>query len=150
MKQLARVTASVLLMIGLLLLLWQFSSAVLLFLLSLFIAATARPLANRLIARGLPRAAAHSVVYVFGVALFAALVPWLMLNHHGLSILVHPNTRSPRRDHVVDSLWIGAALPINEAVLPIEQDEPGGVSCTMRIPLPGSTSWSRWKPIVSA
>ncbi|HEY1012669.1 MAG TPA: AI-2E family transporter [Herpetosiphonaceae bacterium] len=74
MKQLARVTASVLFTIGLLLLLWQFSSAVLLFLLSLFIAATARPLANRLIARGLPRAAAHSVVYVFGVALFAALL----------------------------------------------------------------------------
>ena len=60
----------------------------------------------------------------FETALFAALVPWLMLNHRGLSILVHPNTRSPRRDHVVDSLWIGAALPINEAVLPIEQDEP--------------------------
>jgi DOPA 4,5-dioxygenase len=58
----------------------------------------------------------------FETGLFASLVPWLMLNHRGLSILIHPNTRSPRRDHVDDSLWIGAALPLREEVLPVEAE----------------------------
>ena len=59
----------------------------------------------------------------FAPALFATLVPWLMLNHRGLSILVHPNTRFPRRDHVDDSLWIGTALPLVEEVLPVEEEK---------------------------
>jgi hypothetical protein len=30
-----------------------------------------------------------------------------------------------------------------------EQADPGGVTCTIRMPLPGRTSWSRWKPTCS-
>jgi DOPA 4,5-dioxygenase len=56
--------------------------------------------------------------------LFANLVPWLMLNHEDLSILVHPNTANPRRDHVADSIWIGPALALHEDVLPEHDDRP--------------------------
>ncbi|HKR25620.1 MAG TPA: DOPA 4,5-dioxygenase family protein [Allosphingosinicella sp.] len=60
----------------------------------------------------------------FAPDLFGALVPWLMLNHGTLSILVHPNTGRPRRDHIDDRIWIGEALPLDESVLPEQEDAP--------------------------
>lgn len=56
----------------------------------------------------------------FAVAEFPRLVPWLMLNRGGLSILVHPNTMRPRDDHLVHALWLGPALPIDPAPLPVQ------------------------------
>jgi len=59
----------------------------------------------------------------FAVDLFPRFVPWLMLNRMGLAILVHPNTRRPRDDHLVNALWLGEVLPVKGEFLPVEVAE---------------------------
>jgi aromatic ring-cleaving dioxygenase len=48
----------------------------------------------------------------FPVADFAAIVPFLMLNREGLSVLVHPVTGEDYRDHASFPLWLGEPLPL--------------------------------------
>jgi aromatic ring-cleaving dioxygenase len=54
----------------------------------------------------------------FETDLFPTLVPVLMLNRQGLTVLVHPETGRPRDDHLVRSIWMGEVLAINSEVLP--------------------------------
>ena len=53
----------------------------------------------------------------FEVEQFPDIVPWLMLNRNGLTILVHPETGDNYDDHVHNPLWLGEVLPVNEDFL---------------------------------
>ncbi|MEL4896693.1 DOPA 4,5-dioxygenase family protein [Crocosphaera sp. Alani8] len=44
---------------------------------------------------------------------FGLVVPWLMVHHGQLSILVHPETGNDLIDHRNYSLWIGEQLELN-------------------------------------
>jgi len=53
----------------------------------------------------------------FAPPLFHGFVAWLMLNHAGLSVLIHPNTGRARDDHLEHALWLGEPLPVFAEVL---------------------------------
>lgn len=53
----------------------------------------------------------------FAVDEFPRLVPWLMLNRGGLSVLVHPLTGDDYEDHARFPLWLGTPLPLRLEVL---------------------------------
>jgi aromatic ring-cleaving dioxygenase len=53
----------------------------------------------------------------FAVAEFPRLVPWLMLNRAGLSVLVHPLTGEDFEDHAHHAVWLGTPLPLQLHVL---------------------------------
>jgi DOPA 4,5-dioxygenase len=48
----------------------------------------------------------------FSAAEFPRIVPWLMLNRSGLSVLVHPETEDAYDDHTIHALWLGPPLPL--------------------------------------
>ena len=48
---------------------------------------------------------------------FPKIVPWLMLNHEGLDVLVHPLTESSYDDHSKNALWIGTPVNLRLDVL---------------------------------
>jgi len=48
----------------------------------------------------------------FGPRLFAEIVPWLMTNRGGLSVLVHPVAGDPLAEHRDWPLWLGAPLDL--------------------------------------
>ena len=53
----------------------------------------------------------------FSNEVFPEIVPWLMLNRDGLSILIHPNTKDMVADHRDFPIWLGEKLPLNIAFL---------------------------------
>jgi len=53
----------------------------------------------------------------FQPVLFDQLVPWLMLNREGLTILVHPETGNDVADHRDFPLWLGEKLELDISFL---------------------------------
>ncbi len=53
----------------------------------------------------------------FTPELLPTLVPFLMLNRMGLTILLHPQSGRPRDDHTLNAVWMGEVLPVKTAVL---------------------------------
>lgn len=47
----------------------------------------------------------------------ARLLPWLMLNRDGLTVLVHPLAGDSLADHTRFALWLGQILPLRLEVL---------------------------------
>lgn len=43
---------------------------------------------------------------------FARVTPWLMLNHGGLDVLIHPATGDDLADHTTHAAWLGQRLPL--------------------------------------
>lgn len=54
----------------------------------------------------------------FELDLFPGLVPFLMLNRMGLTVLVHPESGRPRDDHLQHAIWMGAVLTLKGDILP--------------------------------
>ena len=53
----------------------------------------------------------------FAADRLSAILPWLMLNRSGLTVLVHPDTGDAYADHARHALWLGAVLPLRLDVL---------------------------------
>ena len=49
--------------------------------------------------------------------LFPTLVPFVMMNRMGLTVLLHPESGRPRDDHTNNATWMGAVLPVKTEVL---------------------------------
>ena len=45
--------------------------------------------------------------------LFAAIVPWLALNHNALTVFIHPETGDVIADHTLHALWLGRQEELN-------------------------------------
>ena len=54
----------------------------------------------------------------FSTALFATLVPWLILNHAPTTVFLHPQTGFPRDDHSIRAVWMGSQQTIALERLP--------------------------------
>lgn len=54
---------------------------------------------------------------IFQAEEFQKIVPWLMLNHEALDVLIHPLTESSYDDHSKNALWIGRPVPMRLEIL---------------------------------
>jgi aromatic ring-cleaving dioxygenase len=54
----------------------------------------------------------------FAAEVFPTLVPFLMLNRMGLTVLLHPESGRPRDDHTRHAAWLGEVLTLKAEILP--------------------------------
>jgi DOPA 4,5-dioxygenase len=54
---------------------------------------------------------------LFTAAEFPTLVPFVMMNRMGLTVLLHPESGRPRDDHTLNATWMGAVLPLKTDIL---------------------------------
>ncbi|MFL5283127.1 MAG: DOPA 4,5-dioxygenase family protein [Rhodopila sp.] len=54
----------------------------------------------------------------FAPDVFPAVVPFVMMNRMGLTVLLHPESGRPREDHTANAVWMGEVLPVKAEVLP--------------------------------
>ncbi len=50
---------------------------------------------------------------IFNRKQFGDVVPWLMENRNGLSVLVHADSENDYLDHTERVLWLGEPVPLN-------------------------------------
>ena len=55
---------------------------------------------------------------LFTPDLFPTLVPFVMMNRMGLTVLLHPESGRPRDDHTINATWMGSVLQVKTEVLP--------------------------------
>ena len=48
---------------------------------------------------------------------FAAVIPWLIENRHGLTIFAHAETGNALKDHTDHVLWLGPSEPLKLSAL---------------------------------
>jgi len=48
---------------------------------------------------------------------FPTLVPFIMLNRMGLTVLLHPESGRPRDDHTLHAVWMGEVLTLKTSIL---------------------------------
>ena len=49
--------------------------------------------------------------------IFPTLVPFVMMNRMGLTVLLHPQSGRPQDDHTINAVWLGQVLPVKTEVL---------------------------------
>jgi DOPA 4,5-dioxygenase len=57
-------------------------------------------------------------LFSFPPELFADVVPFVMLNRQGLTVLLHPESGRPRDDHTINAAWMGEVLAVKTEILP--------------------------------
>lgn len=55
---------------------------------------------------------------------FPTLVPFLMMNRMGLTVLLHPESGRPRDDHTLNATWMGEVLPLRTGILREADESP--------------------------
>jgi aromatic ring-cleaving dioxygenase len=57
-------------------------------------------------------------LFTFPPELFARVVPFVMMNRQGLTVLLHPESGRPRDDHTINAAWMGEVLAVKADILP--------------------------------